>query len=374
MKIWCDEVSSWSYGYNAGQNENLWSGIDVKKLIYKLVSVASVLPAMTVSAESKLEQVSIQPAQPETYQACVLRLIESATTTTAEEIKYSCKQQQLDSERLASVSPESPISERMEGESLTLFENFSLTPHKPNYLLPISYNQNPNDVLAQVDDRLALDKTEVQFQVSLKVPVATKIFASEWDIYAAYTGRSFWQAYNNDVSSPFRDTNHEPEVWMSRSLDMEAGPLVARALRFGFVHQSNGRSQPLSRSWNRIYADFIFEVDDFSFSFKPWYRIDEDEKKDPLDPAGDDNPDIDEYMGNFELLSAYKYNDHTFSMMLRNNLESDNHGAVDLSWSFPLNDKMKGYVKYFNGYGETLLDYNHRSNRLSIGFVVADWL
>jgi phospholipase A1 len=45
-----------------------------------------------------------------------------------------------------------------------------------------------------------------------------------------------------------------------------------------------------------------------------------------------------------------------------------------LSWSFPLNDKVKGYVKYFNGYGETLLDYNHRSNRVSVGFVVADWL
>ena len=78
--------------------------------------------------------------------------------------------------------------------------------------------------------------------------------------------------------------------------------MVARAMSLGFVHQSNGRSQLLSRSWNRIYADFIFEIDDFSFSFKPWYRLPENEKSDPLDPVGDDNPDIEEYMGKFVIL------------------------------------------------------------------------
>lgn len=343
----------------------------------KTVAAALIMAPMTTFAATEIEQRVVADQSLQRYQSCVLRLVEESVDVSAQIIKDRCRVEGNSQIQLASVpEPESPIEERIVDEKTTMMESFVLTPHKPNYILPISYNSNPNDILEDLsgDERLALNNNEVQFQVSLKVPVATKIFASEWDIYAAYTGRSFWQAYNSEASSPFRDTNHEPEVWLSRPVDWQIGALDVKALRFGFVHQSNGRSQLLSRSWNRIYADFIFEVDEFSFSFKPWYRIAEDEKTDPLDPSGDDNPDIEDYMGHFELLSAYKYNDHTFSLLLRNNLESENYGALDLSWSFPLTDKVKGYVKYFNGYGETLLDYNHRSNRVSVGFVVADWL
>lgn len=327
--------------------------------------------SVNLIAADMLQQETIADTALQRYQTCVLHLVEESVDLRAQSIKDRCRAETSSLEQLVE---ESPIEERMEDEEETMMDNFVLTPHKPNYILPISYNKSPSDILAQQDDRMVMDNNEVQFQVSLKVPVAQNIFSSKWDVYAAYTGRSFWQAYNKEISSPFRDTNHEPEAWLSRPLEWRAGALTAKAVRFGFVHQSNGRSQLLSRSWNRVYADFIFEVDDFSFSFKPWYRIPEEDKDDPLDPGGDDNPDIEDYMGHFELLSAYKYNEHTFSLMLRNNLESENYGAVDLSWSFPMTDKVKGYVKYFNGYGETLLDYNHRSNRLSVGFVVADWL
>jgi phospholipase A1 len=63
-------------------------------------------------------------------------------------------------------------------------------------------------------------------------------------------------------------------------------------------------------------------------------------------------------------------------MMLRNNLRSDNLGAVQLDWSFPLpwiGDKLSVYVQYFNGYGESLLDYNKSVNRISAGFMLVDW-
>jgi phospholipase A1 len=65
-----------------------------------------------------------------------------------------------------------------------------------------------------------------------------------------------------------------------------------------------------------------------------------------------------------------------FAVMLRNNLRSDNLGAVQLDWSFPLpliGDKLSGYIQYFNGYGEGLLDYNKSVNRISAGFMLTDW-
>ena len=82
-------------------------------------------------------------------------------------------------------------------------------------------------------------------------------------------------------------------------------------------------------------------------------------------------------MGNGELRTAYKWKDNTFSLMLRNCLESGfSRGTVELGWSFPLwkYPYFKGYVQYFNGYGESLLDYNEHANSIGAGVLLTDWL
>ena len=146
-------------------------------------------------------------------------------------------------------------------------------------------------------------------------------------------------------------------------------------IRTGFVHQSNGQYGSRSRSWNRVYFNMAFERGNFAFAIKPWYRLPEEEKDSANDPSGDDNPDIDKYMGYGEFGAGYKWNKHLFSMLLRNNLRSSgNKGAVQLDWTFPLTRRIKGYVQYFNGYGESLIDYNASVNRLGVGIVLTDAL
>ena len=49
-------------------------------------------------------------------------------------------------------------------------------------------------------------------------------------------------------------------------------------------------------------------------------------------------------------------------------------GAYELGWSFPINDHLQGYVQYFNGYGESLIDYNVKHETIGIGFQLTDWL
>ena len=108
----------------------------------------------------------------------------------------------------------------------------------------------------------------------------------------------------------------------------------------------------------------------FYFSIKPWWRI-------PEQSGGDDNPEITDYMGNFEFQGVYKIKRHTLGLMFRNNLEFEggrNRGAVQLDWSFPITGKLRGYLQWFNGYGESLIDYDARVNSIGAGVQISDWL
>ena len=171
--------------------------------------------------------------------------------------------------------------------------------HKPNYILIGAYNSagyNATLYQEQFDDpSIDLDDAEAQFQVSVKVPLAVSLFNSI-DIYGAYTNHSFWQLYN-DNSAPFRGTNHEPEGWVQFNPKWEFLGFTNTANVFGIVHQANGRGGMLSRSWNRLYSNFIVERGSFALSVKPWYRI-------PEDDEDDDNPDIIKYLGHYEVRAA----------------------------------------------------------------------
>ncbi len=116
----------------------------------------------------------------------------------------------------------------------------------------------------------------------------------------------------------------------------------------------------------------VFERGNFAFSLTPWYRIPEPEQEYPGDPDGDDNPDISDYMGNFEFNGAYQHSDNIYSIMLRNNLHADNKGALELAWSFPISSNLRGQFKYFNGYGHSLIDYNADMEVFGLGIVFTD--
>ena len=142
----------------------------------------------------------------------------------------------------------------------------------------------------------------------------------------------------------------------------------------GISHQSNGQPLPLSRSWNRIYTNFTWENGDWVFQLKPWWRIPESEQKDPTDAQGDDNPDIEKYLGYFEFMTLMKDHRHEVALILRNNLQQNNKGAIQVDWSFPIHNRFRGYVQGFNGYGESLIDYNRSVSRVGFGVILSEWL
>jgi len=262
---------------------------------------------------------------------------------------------------------ESALDKRIRSERLTSENSFVLTPHRPNYILPLAYNWTLNKA-AYGPEGDKLQPAEIKFQISFKADVAENIFGDNGDLYVAYTQISQWQAYNSDNSSPFRETNYEPEAFLAFTTDVPVLGLRNRVLSFGIAHQSNGREEPLSRSWNRIYAEFILDRGQFAMSLKPWYRI-----REPAET--DNNPDIGRFMGPGELRLIYEWKKYVAALMVRNNFRlHDQKGAEQLEFSFPLVGRVKGYVQYFYGYGDTLIDYNARTNCLGIGVLLTDWL
>jgi phospholipase A1 len=245
---------------------------------------------------------------------------------------------------------------------------FAIVPHNPNYLLPYSYETSPNEsVVREAEPGNEVLKNEVKFQISFKTKLWQDVLGRDMDLWAAYTQVSFWQFYNFAGSAPFRETDYEPEILLNFRTDFPVPGLRCRTISTGLNHQSNGRSEPLSRSWNRVVANFGFEKDDIIVVLNAWYRIPEDEDD-------DDNPEIVKYLGYGRLNVAYRRQGHRFGLSVRNNLRSRaNKGSLQLEWSFPLLERVDGYLQYFNGYGESLLDYNASANRIGIGFLLKDW-
>ncbi|MET1254142.1 phospholipase A [Aliikangiella maris] len=291
------------------------------------------------------------------------------------EVKDYCKEQ-LHREIVQKPNKElTPLDKRIINERTALENPNVITSHNRNYMLPITYASHPNKaVYENAPGKLdKLDNYEAKFQISFKAPIAQSLIKDDDVLFFGFTIQSHWQMYNSDISAPFRETNYQPEIFYGFINDLKLGEWTNRVNMIGIEHQSNGRSQPLSRSWNRIYANFIWENDRWIIGFKPWYRIPEDEKEEPGASEGDDNPDIEKYMGHFELSTLYKWEEQTFSLMVRNNLRSENRGALQLDWTFPLGSRFKGYAQYFNGYGESMIDYNHSIERFGIGILLTDF-
>ena len=259
----------------------------------------------------------------------------------------------------------SPLARRMIEEEKIYGSSYVLAPHRQNYFLVVNYNSDPNTEIYKNTGQDAPKAYEAKFQLSFKVLTWKEIFGDYGDLFVAYTQRSVWQLYDSALSSPFRDTNFEPEVFVKFDTDFNFGGLRNRVITFGFNHQSNGESESLSRSWNRLYANFVFDKGNMAYSVKPWFVVGET----------NENPDIEDFFGYGEFRVAYVHDRHTIGAMLRNNFKSkDNKGAVELTWSHPLSGKIRAYAQYFYGYGESLLDYDARTNRIGIGIAINDYV
>jgi len=215
------------------------------------------------------------------------------------------------------------------------------------------------------------------------------------DVYLAYTQTSIWDL--ESFSKPFYDSSYKPTLFVLHEFERDPEEKWAFSLQAGAQHESNGKGggaaptpsdpgliSPVtalrhpsdSRSLNTLYfAPKIRWVDDSGLFFEvgarasAYYQIDE-------------NPDIARYRGYVDLTLRAGY-DRGFqlSTFLRGNPTA--HGSVEFDATWPaiqtpllktiLPSSLGGYaqVQYFNGYGESLLDYDvRRKDQLRFGLMI----
>lgn len=255
---------------------------------------------------------------------------------------------------------------------------FGLKPHHPNYLLPYGYSTKEYSAYTPSD---SYRQIEAQLQVSLKIEPFRNLFDLDEVYSLAYSHRSFWQAYTD--SSPFRETNYNPEFFVTFPASYRELLPSLHSFTFGIGHLSNGQGnieeaeiiedikgldiqgdplylQNRSRSVNYIYTTLSFESETLITDITLWLP---NRHNNDLE----DNPDLIDYVGYGNIQWKYFYNQHLFTLMTRLNIETKK-GALEATYSYPVSEDVYFFTKLFSGYGESLIDYNNSLTKFSIGF------
>lgn len=264
------------------------------------------------------------------------------------------------------------MAERWELEPIHHKGVFIVTPYKPVFVTAGRHSNNPNkrphseNPLYSLRFPVNYNNYEARFHFSLKTKVIYGLFKNRADLWIAYSQKAHWQIYNTKLSRPFRELNYEPEIILNFPVRFSLLGFTGRMLGVAFNHQSNGRALPLSRSWNRLIAHAGFERDSWQIFLKGWYRLPDDE---------DENPAIADFTGRGEATVIYNLKKHQLSLIAASGLRLSDpgRGSLLLSWTFPVVNNLRGNIQFSEGYGETLIDYNHRQTTLGIAVALIDW-
>lgn len=238
---------------------------------------------------------------------------------------------------------------------------------------PASGNPLNNATVSQ-----AYQSMETRIQLSVRTKVAQGLLTrnsgtAKDSIWFGYTQQSYWQLFNGSLSRPFRSTDHEPEILYIYPTDalLPAGWRL-RYSGLSVVHQSNGQSLPLSRSWNRVVLMAGLERGhSLRVQGRLWRRLPE-----PVET--DDNPRISDFVGRAEVAAHWDATPNdTLGFVGRHSLARINRGSARIEWLRRVGGNtstgLRFHTQLFNGYGDSLLDYNRRRTVLSLGLSLVDW-
>ncbi len=205
------------------------------------------------------------------------------------------------------------------------------------------------------------NNSDVRFQVSIAQKLTKSTLPWHTYLFLTYTQGVAWDVFKN--SMPMHDFTFNPGIGLVKPL-FNRERFIGKATLM-IEHMSNGRDSIQSRSWNRIsLGASIMISENFVVDGKAWIPI----------VDGMNNKDILKYVGLFQGGITIMTDDHKFGGAL--------HFVKRAKWDFSYNTEMQLFwrpwkaanqylfLQWYNGYGETLIDYNHFTNRLRVGILI----
>lgn len=235
--------------------------------------------------------------------------------------------------------------------------------YKPNYVLPFYVTTNPYQAiyLNETPNHQKIKKEELKAYFSFLIPIVRHLYQDKpLSFNFAYTQLMYWQVYAK--SQYFRETNYEPELFVENYFNRYV------AAQIGVTHQSNGRGGYLERSWNRAYLQLKFTGSQWLVNIRGWGLLAEDQS------SNLHNPRIAYYLGYENLLFSYKLGNIKTSVELQNIESGLSRGFVQATMSYPILKSISIYAQFFNGYGQSLIEYDHRTTGFGIGLLLNDWI
>lgn len=208
------------------------------------------------------------------------------------------------------------------------------------------------------------ESLDIKFELGMKFRLFPQIEELEAlaPIKFGYSQRSWWDI--SEASAPFKEHNYNPEIFWDFTENLAKPSSTQRLHIFdaiGLEHQSNGRDNLESRSWDRVYASRTLRLSEaWSWTFKYWQAMN----------LGDYNKDIEDYLGNAEITTHFDLNNWV-QMDLKTLLgRKSDKLSYQLDIIVPMSRWINSrfYISYYSGYGEALISYDKESTSLRAGF------
>ncbi|MDE1193165.1 MAG: phospholipase A [Arachidicoccus sp.] len=226
----------------------------------------------------------------------------------------------------------------------------SFSIYKDNYFISgTAINQKPDKYNSDI-------KYQISFrQVLYRNPLFLKSFP-----YLSYTQKAFWDIFKS--SKPFAEINFNPAIGFLRPYSNKYGMNYITA---SLEHESNGRDSIYSRSWNRfVFGWHTYIKENLQFSLEAWI------------PFGykEDNPDLLHYEGFGQLGLSYVIKEDKWfaDVLIRKGDQWNWKGYIQGQISYKLFRRNNEYLmlQWYNGYAESLINYQKRNNMLRVGLLL----
>ena len=217
---------------------------------------------------------------------------------------------------------------------------------------------------APTNKKVNSSTADIKFQISIRQLLFKNLLPRNQILALTYTQKSFWNIY--EQSAPFADNNYNPGLSLSRPITHN-GALIGFS-SIAFEHESNGKDSLDNRSCNSFVLSGVYFFNDlFSTQIKVWGGWLSDENKDLYS----------KYRGYGLMAINYRsQRDKIWCSMVinpRDRFKSFNT-QMEISYKPSSNTNQYIFLQWYNGYGESLLEYNQYTSMIRVGICLKPYL